>query len=563
MLRPHPTSPPARATAGRPAAARRGVVLLAVLVVVSLLALAAYEYADLMASELKAVDSSARAVQAKAAADSGVYFAAAVLADTNAMTSTLNGNPYDASGAFQGVAVGSNDSPKRQARFSVVSPNDVDTTSGSNTGGFHYGVTDESGRLNVNALIRIDPSGTVLHDMLMKLPNMTEEIADAIVDWVDADDTPRANGAENDYYAGLSPPYACKNGPLDSLEELLLVRGVTAQLLFGTDLNRNGSQDPNEPDNGSGFDRGWSNYLTVYSREPNKDSDGNQRIYVNSKDLSTLYDNLASAVSADVAGYLIAYRLYGGTSTTPASSSSGSGTTKTTTNTTSAAKTSASTPSAHPASELTKDVLGLNGTTSTSSSGGSSSGGSSTPAPQPKSLPSLYALINSTVSITTGTGRNQKTTVYASPFNSTDAIKNTLPLLLDKASTRSSSELPARINVNTAPRAVLACLPGLSDTDVQTIIDNRPTPGSTDLVNTTTAWLLTSANLSPSAVQALESYITARTQVYRLQSVGYFDGGGPAARVEAVIDTNNGQPRIIYYRDLSELGRGFDLSGGN
>ena len=51
----------------------------------------------------------------------------------------------------------------------------------------------------------------------------------------------------------------------------------------------------------------------------------------------------------------------------------------------------------------------------------------------------------------------------------------------------------------------------------------------------------------------------AGTQVYRVQVVGYFDGGGPAARVEAVIDTNGGRPRIVYWRDLTELGRGFDL----
>ena len=57
----------------------------------------------------------------------------------------------------------------------------------------------------------------------------------------------------------------------------------------------------------------------------------------------------------------------------------------------------------------------------------------------------------------------------------------------------------------------------------------------------------------------LEKYITARTQVYRVQAVGYFDGGGPTARVEAVIDTNLGRPRIVSWRDLTELGKGFDL----
>ena len=34
-----------------------------------------------------------------------------------------------------------------------------------------------------------------------------------------------------------------KNGPLETVEELLLVRGVTPQLLFGADINRNGQLD--------------------------------------------------------------------------------------------------------------------------------------------------------------------------------------------------------------------------------------------------------------------------------------------------------------------------------
>jgi hypothetical protein len=52
--------------------------------------------------------------------------------------------------------------------------------------------------------------------------------------------------------------------------------------------------------------------------------------------------------------------------------------------------------------------------------------------------------------------------------------------------------------------------------------------------------------------------------VYRIQSIGYFEKGGPVARVEAVVDTNPinpglpGSPRILYYRDLTELGRAID-----
>jgi type II secretory pathway component PulK len=137
-----------------------------------------------------------------------------------------------------------------------------------------------------------------------------------------------------------------------------------------------------------------------------------------------------------------------------------------------------------------------------------------------------------------------------------------LPVMLDKLTTVRGAELPARVNINTAPQAVLAALPGLDDADVQAILDHRPslsTPASPDSVYQTPAWLITEANLSPSTMQTLDRYITARSQVYRVQALGYFDGGGPTARVEAVIDTNNGHPRFLLWRDLSDLGKGFDL----
>jgi hypothetical protein len=106
----------------------------------------------------------------------------------------------------------------------------------------------------------------------------------------------------------------------------------------------------------------------------------------------------------------------------------------------------------------------------------------------------------------------------------------------------------------------------MSDADVQNILDHRPSMSATDPpdpIYQTPAWLLTEASFPTSTLRALERYVTSRSQVYRVQSVGYFDGGGPTARVEAVIDTNGGRPRVIYYRPLTELGKGFNLQNMN
>jgi hypothetical protein len=106
--------------------------------------------------------------------------------------------------------------------------------------------------------------------------------------------------------------------------------------------------------------------------------------------------------------------------------------------------------------------------------------------------------------------------------------------------------------------------PNIAATDIQNILAQRPdytSSSALDPVYQTPAWLVIQAGVKPNTMKALEKYITTRSQVFRVQSVGYFPDGGPTARVEAIIDTNGGLPRIIYYRDLTELGKGFNLSG--
>src|SRR4029077_20593203 len=111
------------------------------------------------------------------------------------------------------------------------------------------------------------------------------------------------------------------------IEELLLVKGVTPQLLFGSDLNRNGYQDPNEDTStttSGGVDRGWSAFLTIYSREQNLDANGLALTNLNDStvDLATMYDTLATNLGDDLAKFIIMYRQLGGTSSSNAPNAS-------------------------------------------------------------------------------------------------------------------------------------------------------------------------------------------------------------------------------------------------
>ena len=144
-------------------------------------------------------------------------------------------------------------------------------------------------------------------------------------------------------------------------------------------------------------------------------------------------------------------------------------------------------------------------------------------------------------------------------------LQTLLPVLFDKTTTKSASDLTPRINVNTASQIVLSMLPNLQQADVQQILDNQPqisSPDAPDPIYQTPAWLLTNAKLPAKTLAGIEDYVTARTQVYRFQVLGEFVGRGPSVRVEAVVDTNNGRPRVLYLRNIMELGKGFTFSNG-
>jgi general secretion pathway protein K len=91
---------------------------------------------------------------------------------------------------------------------------------------------DEGGKINLN---RADENllRRIFTNLGIEEPRRSI-LVDSILDWTDPDDLHRQNGAESDYYLALSPSYTARNGPFDTVEELLWVRGVTSELFFGS-----------------------------------------------------------------------------------------------------------------------------------------------------------------------------------------------------------------------------------------------------------------------------------------------------------------------------------------
>ncbi len=92
-------------------------------------------------------------------------------------------------------------------------------------------LVDEGGKININ---RANEETLRRVFTNLGLDNASREVlVDSILDWRDQDDLHRANGAENQYYGALAPPYTARNGALDTVADLLWIRGVTRELFFG------------------------------------------------------------------------------------------------------------------------------------------------------------------------------------------------------------------------------------------------------------------------------------------------------------------------------------------
>jgi DNA uptake protein ComE-like DNA-binding protein len=299
------------------AAPSRGIVLVLVLVVIALLSLAGLSFSEMMLTERKAAQTSCRQAQARALAESGVEAARRFL-DRATTDQDQAGGLYDNPQLFRSMLVVDDDVARNRGCFTVVAPRIEDRA----VSGVRYGLEDESTRINLRTLLQADKqTAGNAKKMLMGLPGMTDAIADSILDWIDADDDPRPQGAEREYYGTLTPPYAPRNGVPVTLEELLLVRGVTPSLLFGADAARLALPGANSAgddlgaegvDNSDGsMNHGWAAYLTLYSAEGKLRSDGTPKIDLNGSDLQKLYDDLEQAVGSSWATFIVAYRQNG------------------------------------------------------------------------------------------------------------------------------------------------------------------------------------------------------------------------------------------------------------
>lgn len=520
----------------------RGFFLVLVLLVLVVATLSVYSFTGVMVAYDDAAYLSADLVRARVAGDSGAEAIRLILSQPKLMRDEMGG-VYNNPNLFQAIAV-SNQDTSNVCNFSVPAP---DLNENGMLSGIRFGLQDESARLNLNTLTVLDENSegllaalsllsdpesgeevptSIATELLLALPGMTEELADCILDWLDEDDEPRPYGAEIEYYSGLQTPYEPTNGPINSVEELLLVNGMTPTLLFGADSNRNGMLDPDEQQRFSvSVDTpgalGLAAYFTIHGQEANKQRDGSFRVNINGDDLETLYEDLLDVLGDEVyASFICAYRMAG-------------------------AKTSLTALTGDQQNEEAQD--GGVWTADLVDNFDLSAGGSI-------DFTQVIDLIDATVTIESGGNAVR----YQSPFSSLTAGVY-LPLILDKLVTSDTPAMPGRINVNECPAELLYGIPFLTEDQVGQILEARGN-ASEDENRLFETWLMVEGIVTLDEMRTLVPLLTGGGDVYRAQIVGYFEKTGLAHRQEVIVDATTVNPKIISYRDLSHLGRAFDVS---
>ena len=513
---------------------RQGIILFVVTVVIAALALGGMSLLALMRVELEATQHRLDDLDLTNTSRSAAALTVALSGMTPDERARLGGI-YDNRALFCNRVVLPMTDGGTGAAFSILSPRLE-----AERGGVRYGLVNESTRLNLAALLEWDKEapGTA-KETLMRLPGMTSVMADSLLDWIDLDEATRPDGAEASYYASHRLTYSPRNAIPVSLDEILLVRGITRYQIYGTDTEYNysgGARDRStaaaaeresgpigslgtSAANARGMRGGvvgvpdgdvdtevtipWSRLLTVFSAERDVDPQGRTKIDLNEKDLRFLYDELDAALGRQTAAFVILCRQYG---PVPAA---GGGT---------------------PA-EPKEDAIDFG-------------------------LPARWTF--ETPLDIAGVFVRAGGKVYASPISDRRESVTALFEFLDYASVGPSAVIAGRVNVNEAPRAVLDLVPGLDSTAVTRILDSRPTPGRpVPKANRHAAWLFADGIVDLEQMKRLWGKLTTGGDVFRAQIVSFSETSGAARRAEIVVDASVIPPRQVFYKDLTMLGRGF------
>jgi DNA uptake protein ComE-like DNA-binding protein len=357
-------------------------------------------------------------------------------------------------------------------------------------GGLIHGVSDEESRLNVN---QAGP------EELRKLEGMTPDIVAAIVDWRDRDNQVTAGGAEADYYASFQPPYQPRNGPFQTVRELLMVRGISRDLLLGRDadlklaLPSDGPEDAGQPAPNPGggglLEAGWASVLAVNSSVEDVNAAGQDRLNIQSADENAL--TAVKGITREIAKAIVAHR----------------------------------------GQNRFQSIADLLDVTAVQEQGQNPlQGGSAQPQAQGGQPAGPVP------------GRGSPAPNPAGP----KVVSETLLVdLADDLTVQSDASQPGAVNINTAGLEVLACLPGMTRELAQAVVNQRQSAGFYPNI----AGVLRVPGFNAALFKQIAPRITARSETFRILSEGKVPSSGARQRIEAVVHVGLRGIQTLSYRE--------------
>jgi hypothetical protein len=541
-------------------------------------------------------------VQARLCAQSGIEFAANLLEQPmQVRQGILQGE--DSSRAFGRDVEQSNPAERNFAaeptnsvwRFtllsggSVSSAQDSQSTEVSAAVNWKWGWESESAKLHIPTLLKWNQMRPGLaRTVLMTLPEADEETVDG---WL------ASLGVRTATTAGQDAMQAAMGGGMQSnLQRQQRVRSLERLKLrwLGGDLDQNYRLDPWEETlmdqllsdplggevamspmarelskvnsvamgqagvqgQGEQVPSGWNRYLTWVQGERNERSNGKPRIWLNQPDLRRLHQELSEVMSVGDANFIIAFRQYGPGAARVASSSNVPG----------------GSPVARPS--LQRGVAGM-GAGGSATGATSMSSGQWTPnwqAPSKYLLKNPLELVESTLAIESGgsapSGRAPEGALSASkgttrqtmssPWSGGSSdIKSRLSKLLTETTTIEQPILEGRVDITEASAIVLGAIPGLTPELGQRIVQARQENTAGQNTIDSIGWLVEKGIVDWVKLGELEPYITTRSDVFSLQSVGFRDDRSPVFRSTVVIDARQIPAQVRDVRVWHPWDRGF------
>jgi competence ComEA-like helix-hairpin-helix protein len=352
-------------------------------------------------------------------------------------------------------------------------------------GGIVYGVSDEESRLNINSAST---------ESLAKLNGMSAEIAAAINDWRDGDNAVSPGGAEAEYYLSLQPPYQPRNGPLQTLRELLMVKGISPDLLLGKDTHQNGLLDSAEDsaenssradDQASDVDTGWAGIMTVDSTVKNVSASGQDRVNIQNADEAALTG--VHGITPDIARAITAYR----------------------------------------GQNRFQSIADLLDVTRPQNN-------------QNQNRPPGNS----------GSRQNNSTQSQSDPLSGGASgpkviDENLFMDIADDVTADSNDAQAGAINLNTASLDVLACLPGVGRELAQAIISHRQSSGFFPNI----AQLLKVPGMTRDMFKQVAPLVSARSETFRILSEGKIKSTGARQRIQVVVHIGLNDITTLSYRE--------------